>query len=91
MRTILFNSYLELDILTAEPFSTRGMKLHSKPDGFLLYGKLAVDFFPFLIFSFMEGRRQQNKTTNFFYMITDNPNVSPGIVDRSLYTRGIAL
>ena len=26
-----------------------------------------------------------------FYMISDNPNVSPGIVDCSLYTRRIAL
>ena len=30
----------------SEPFFTRRMKMLSRPDGFLLYGKLGVDFFP---------------------------------------------
>ena len=29
----------------SEPFFTRRMKLFSRPDGFILYGKLRVDFF----------------------------------------------
>ena len=29
----------------SDPFSTRRMKLLSRPDGFMLYGKLGIDFF----------------------------------------------
>ena len=29
----------------SEPFFTRRMKILSRPDGFMLYGKLGVDFF----------------------------------------------
>ena len=29
----------------AEPFTTRRMKMLSRPDGFMLYGNLGVDFF----------------------------------------------
>ena len=30
---------------SSEPFFTRRMKMLSRPDGFMLYGKLGVDFF----------------------------------------------
>ena len=32
----------------SEPFFTTRMKLLSRPDGFMLYGKMGVDFSPFL-------------------------------------------
>ena len=34
-----------LEAPLSEPFFTRRMKMHSRPDGFMLYGKLGVDFF----------------------------------------------
>ena len=33
-----------MEALLAEPFFTRRMKMLSRPDGFMLYGKLGVDF-----------------------------------------------
>ena len=77
----------------SEPFFTRRMKMLSRPDGFMLYGKLGVDFFstsellcPNMIIRLRIIRAKPN-----FYMISDNPNVSLGIVDCSLHTRRIAL
>ena len=77
----------------AEPFFTRRMKMLSRPDGFMLYGKLGVDFFSTseLLYPNMKiGLRLIRARPN-FYMISGNPNVSLGIVDCSLYTRCIAL
>ena len=76
-----------------DPFSTRRMKLLSRPDSFVLYGELGIDFFSTF------GLRDPNikfrlrliKTRPNFYMIRDNDNVSLGIVDCSLYTRRTAL
>ena len=34
-----------MEAALSEPFSTRRMKKLSGPNGFLLYGKLGVDFF----------------------------------------------
>ena len=76
-----------------EPFTLRRLKMLNRPDGFMLYGKLMFDFFstfellyPNMIFRLRLIRARPN-----FYMISDNPNVSLGIVDCSLYTRRIAL
>ena len=77
----------------SEPFFTRRMKMLSRPDGFMLYGKFGVDFFStseLLYPSMRIGLRVIRARPN-FYMISDNPNVSLGIVDCSLYTRRIAL
>ena len=65
----------------------------SRPDGFMLYGKLGVDFFSTseLLFPNMKIRLPLIRARPNFYMISDNPNVSLGIVDCSLYTRRIAL
>ena len=70
-----------------DPFFTRRMKLLSRPDGFMLYGKLRIDFLSTseLLYPNMKVRLRH------FYTISDNPNVSLGIVDCSLYTRRIAL
>ena len=70
------------------------MKLLSRPDGFMLYGKLGIDFFSTSepLYPYMKIRlRLIRARPNYFYIISDNPNVSLGIVDCSLYTRRIAL
>ena len=77
----------------SEPFLTRRMKMLSRTDGFMLYGKLGVDFFSTseLLYPNMKTRLQLIRARPNFYMISDNPNASLGIVDCSLYTRRIAL
>ena len=69
------------------------MKLLSRPDGFMLYGKLGIDFFSTsgLLFPNMKIRLRLIRSRPDFYMISDNHNVCLGIVDCSLYTRRIAL
>ena len=77
----------------SEPFFTRRMKMLSRPDGFMLYGKLGIDFLSTSELSYPNKRirlRLIRGRPN-FYMISDNPNVSLGIVHCSLYTRPIAL
>ena len=76
-----------------DPFFTRRMKLLSRPDGFKLYGKLRIDFFSTseLLYPNMKIRLRLIGARHNFYMISDNPNVSLGIVDCSIYTRRIAL
>ena len=77
----------------SEPFFTRRMKMFSRPDGFMLYGKLGVDFFSTsdLLDPNMKVRLRLIRARPNFYMISDTPNLSLGIVDCSLYTRRIAL
>ena len=77
----------------SERFFTRRLKMLSRDDGFMLYGKLGFDFFctsdslyPILKIRIWLTRARPN-----FYMIGDNPNVSLGNVDCSIYTRRIAL
>ena len=74
-------------------FFTRRMKIFSRPDGFMLYDKLRVDFFSTseLLYPKMKIRLRLIRARPNFYMISDNPNVSYGIFDYSLYTRRIAL
>ena len=76
-----------------DPFFTRRMKLLSRPDDFMLYGKLGIDFFSTseLLYPNMKIRLPLIRAGPNFYMISDNPNVSLGIVDCSLYTRRLAL
>ena len=65
----------------------------SRPDGFMLYGKLGVDFFSTseLLYPNMKVRLRLVRSRPNFFMISDNPNVNLGIVDCTLYTRHIAL
>ena len=65
----------------------------SRPDGFMLYGKLGVDFFSTseLLYPNKKIRLRLIRARPNFYMFSDNPNVSLGIVDCSLYSRRIAL
>ena len=76
----------------SEPLFTRRMKILSRSDGFMLYGKLGVDFFSTseLLYPNMKIRLLI-RAIPIFYKISDNPNVSLGNVDCSLYTRRIAL
>ena len=77
----------------SEPFFTRRMKMLSRPDGFMLYGKLRVDFSSTseLLYPNMKIRLRLIRARPNFCMISDNPNVSLEIVGCSLYARSIAL
>ena len=77
----------------SEPFFASRMKMVCRPDGLMLYGKLGVDFFSTseLLYPNMKIRLRLIRATPNFYMISDNPNVSLGIVDCSTYTRCFAL
>ena len=59
----------------------------------MLYGKLGIDFFSTseLLYPSMKIRLRLVRARPNFYMISDNPNASLGIVDCSLYTHRIAL
>ena len=76
-----------------DPFLTRRMKLLSRPDGFMLYGKLKIDFFSTseLLYPNMKIRLRLIRARPNFYMTSDNPNVSLGTVNCSFYTRRISL
>ena len=82
-----------LEAPLSEPFFTGRMKMLSRPDGFMLYGKSGVDFFSTseLLYPNLKIRLRLIRARPNFYMISDNPIVSLGIVDCSLYTRRIAL
>ena len=72
----------------SEPIFTRRRKMLRRPDGFMLYGNLGVDFFStseILYPNLMLRRRLIRGWTN-FYTISDNPNVRFGFVEYSLYT-----
>ena len=81
------------DNLLEGPFFTRRMNLYSRPDGFMLYGKLGIDFLTTseLLYPNMKVRIRLIRARTNFYMISENPNVSLGIVDCSLYTRRVML
>ena len=76
-----------------DPFFTSRMKLLIRSDGFMLYGKLGVDFFSTseLLYPNMKFRLRLIRARPNFNMISDNPNVSLGTVDCSLYTRLVVL
>ena len=59
----------------------------------MLYGKWGIDFFSTseLLYPNIKIRLRLIRARPNFNMISDNPNVSLGIVDCSLYTRNIAL
>ena len=79
--------------LLESSFFTRRMKLYSRPDGFMLYGKLGIDFVTTseLLYPNMKVSIRLIRARPKFYMISENPNVSLGIVDCSLYTRRVML
>ena len=74
-------------------FSTRRMELYSIPDGFMLYGKLGINFLTTseLLYSNMKVRILLIRARPNFYMISEKSNVRLVIVDSSLYTRRVML
>ena len=82
-----------MEVTLSELFFTRRMKMLSRPNDLMLYGKLGVDFFctSEFVYPNREIRLRLIRVKPSFYMISDNTNLSPGIVDCSLYTRRIAL
>ena len=73
------------------PLLTRRMKLYSRLDGFVLYGKLGIDFLTpsELLYPDMKIRIRLIRARLNFYMISESPMVSLGVVDCSLYTRRV--
>ena len=67
--------------------------MFTRYDGFMLYGKMGVNFFSTseTLYPKMKVRLRLITARPTFYMISDNLNVNLGIVDCSLYTRRIAL
>ena len=72
---------------------TRSMKMLSTTDGSKLYSKVEVKFFSTseMLYRITKTRLRLIRSRPNFYMISDNPNVSLGIVDCSLFTPRIAL
>ena len=79
--------------LLENPFFTGRMKVDSRPEGFMLYGKLGNDFRTKsdLLYPNMEVGIRLNRARPNFYTISENPDVSLGFVDCSLYTRRVML
>ena len=75
------------------PFFFRRMKLYTRLDGFMLYGGLGIDFLTTseLLYPNMKVRIRLIRARPIFYIISENRNVSLGIVDCSLYTRLVML
>ena len=75
------------------PFLTRTMKSYNRPDGFILYDKLGINFLTTteLLYPNMKVRIRLIRTRPNFSMISENPNVSLGIVDCSKHTRRVLL
>ena len=59
----------------------------------MLYGKLGIDFLTTseLLYPNMKVRIRLTRARPNFYMISENPNVSLGIMDCSLYTPRVML
>ena len=82
-----------MEALSPEPFFTKRRKMFSRPDGFMLYGKLGVEFFSTskLLYPNMKIRLRLIRARHNFYKVSDNPHFSPVFVDCSIYARPIAL
>ena len=81
-----------LEALLPERFFTKKMKMFSRPDGFLFFGKLGFDFFSTSewLYPNLKIRLRLIGARPISYMTSDNSNVRPGIDDCSLYTHRIA-
>ena len=72
---------------------TRRMKLYSRTEGFMLYGKLGIDLLTTseLLYPDMKVRIRPIRARPNFYMISENPKVSLCMVGCSLFTRRMML
>ena len=79
--------------LISAPVFTSRMKMLRRPDGFMLYGKQCLDFFSTieLLYPNMKIKLRLIRARPNFYLISDNPNVSLGNADCSLYACRFAL
>ena len=77
----------------SEPFFTKKMEMLNRPDAFMIYGKLGVEYFSNseLLYPNLKIRLQLIRAKSNFYMISVNTNVILGNVDWSFYSRCIAL
>ena len=77
----------------SQTFSTRRMKMRSRPNNSILYNKSGVDFSSTfdLLYPNKKIRLRLIKTRPSFYKISENPNVWPGIADSLLYNGPFAL
>ena len=75
------------------PFFTRRIKSYSRPDVFIMYGKLGIDFLTTseILYSNKKVPIRLIRARPNFYLISENPNVSLGIMDCSLHTRRVML
>ena len=76
------------DSLLSGVFFTTRMKMLSTPDGFILYGTKDVGFFSTseLLQTKLKSRLRLIRAGPNFYMVSENPIISLGNVDCSLYT-----
>ena len=74
-------------------FFTRRMKLYSRTEGFMLYGKLGIYLLTTseLLYPDMKVRIRPIRARPNFYMISENPKVSLCMVGCSLFTRRMML
>ena len=81
------------DAPLSEPFFALRMKMPSRPDGFMLCGKLGVEVFSTsdLLYPNMKIRLSQIRSGPILYMVIDSSNDSLEIANCSLYRRRIAL
>ena len=82
-----------MEALLSELFLTRKMKTLSRPNGLMLYGKVGIEFLSIseMLCQKMKIRLRLIRARPILYMISDNSNVSPELVDCSLHTRPLAL
>ena len=81
------NVPMRLWTLPCPPFSTRKMKMLSRPDVLcnVLNWRLTFSTSE-LLYPQMKNRLRVIRARPYFFLISDNPNVTLGIVDCSLYT-----
>ena len=79
--------------LLEDPFFTRRMKMNSRPDGFMLYVKVGIDFLTTseLLYTNTKVRMRLIRARPNFYMINENHIVCLGFVVCFLYTRRVML
>ena len=74
-------------------FFTTRIKMYSRPEDLMLYGKQGIYFLTTseLLYPNMKVRIRLIRARPIFCMVSENPNVSLGIVDCSLYFRRVML
>ena len=79
------------ETLLEGPFFTKRIGLYSRPGGFILYGKLVIDFFTKskLLYPNSKVRIKLIRARPYFYMTKENPKVSLGFVICFLYIRRV--